>query len=129
MAAEKEQMLPWLRSGTEALIATAPVTLSLEMYSRVADGKGGHKLTHIGNREEQTFFIAEPYHSGWRDQTRIVEGTYTLNEAMLVGVWNAEIGLHDRFSYRGEDWYVESLMFDNDYEKRARIMLLEAQAL
>lgn len=128
MAAEKEQMLPWLRSGTTALIATAPVTLELEIYTRTGDGEGGFDLVKTGTREPQTFFIAEPYHSGWRDQTKIVEGTYTLNEAMLVGEWNAVIGLHDRFTHNGELWFVEALMFDNDYEKRARVMLLESQS-
>lgn len=127
MAAEKAQMLPWLRSGTTALIRTAPVDIELEKFIMVPDGQGGKTKTADGKRAIQTFFIAEPYHSGWRDQSTIVEGTYTLSEAMLVGEWNAVIGLNDEFTYRGLRWYVESLMFDNDYEKRARIMQLEAQ--
>lgn len=117
-----QSLLPRMRADTSRFIALAPVQLELSINDMVDDGTGGRKRTPNGARAPQVFTLLEPGGSNYGPKLSQAEGTYTTYDFMLLGEWDAAIGLYDEFEYMGRTYRVENILPNNGYEVRAMVL-------
>lgn len=121
-------LLARLRADTVRFISFSPVTLTLRMYDIIDDGTGGKKEVFVGNRPPQVFTLLEPSSSNYKMKSTQPEGTNTVYDYMLLGKHDAVIGLYDEFTYDGNEYRVENILSENDYERRAVVLRTGARA-
>jgi hypothetical protein len=107
------------RKLTHAFILTQPVELALVPRQRVKKPAGGWAYEEQAPRAPQTMRLVEP--SGWPRPTVTQDGIERVVDFMLLGDWDAEIGLYDRFTHDGAEWEVIDLMHFNGWERRASV--------
>lgn len=121
-------LLTRLRNDTKRFISFAPVTLTLRSYSIANDGTGGKKEVFAGNRPPQVFTLLEPSSSNYKLKATQPEGTNTIYDYMLLGEYDAVIGLYDEFTYDGNEYRVENILSENGYERRAVVLRTGARS-
>lgn len=107
------------RRLTVAFIDTQPVPLVLTPRIRVKQPSGGMKLEEQPPRAEQTFRLVEP--SNPARPTRTADGVERVVEFLLLGSYDAQIGVYDVFYHAGGDWEVIFLYHFNGWEHRAEV--------
>lgn len=110
------------RKLTTAFIKTQPVVLTLHPRERVKQPAGGFTWTTDpeGPRDPQTMRLNEPTLGVGNTRPTITQdGIERVVEFILLGAWDAEIGVYDVFDHGGGRWEVVQLVHDNGYERRA----------
>jgi hypothetical protein len=110
------------RRITEVYIQTKPVSIILTPRVRTKTVSGGQEWVEQADRVAQIMRIIEPGDSGAREPLRTSDGIERSLDYILLGRYNAEIGLYDRFTYEDDECEVVSLMHNNGYEIRAYIV-------
>lgn len=109
------------RRNTAAFIDADPTVLVLTPRIQQKTTTGGFQWVDQPPRDPQRFKIIES-NSRARTDVRVIGGTQHQVEFTLLGNWNAVIGAHDIFEYRGSEWEVLSLEYFNGYEQRAAVI-------
>lgn len=104
---------------TAAFIATSPIELVLTPYGRTETPTGGYIEGALPARPMQTFKLIQLSENA--DPVLGQDGIMRRMDFTLLGLWDAEIAVRDRFSYKGGDFTVEALMMDLEYETRALV--------
>lgn len=115
-------LLPRMRADTLRFIRMAPMTITLRKSTKESDGSGGQVVVADGTRPAQVFTLLEPRNSNYLQKLTTAEGTNTTYDFMLLGEWNAVVGLNDEFTYDGLVYRVENILPNNGYETRAMVL-------
>lgn len=107
------------RALTHTFIDTMPVVVTLIPRSKEPKPAGGFTWVDDEPREPQTMRLIEP--SSYPNPVLNVDGIERRIEFELLGEWDAEIGVYDRFDHDGRRWEVISLIPANGYEQRANV--------
>lgn len=94
------------------------VTLTPRTQARSTTG--GFTWTNGVPRAPQKFHFIERV-SNAQPRTRVVGGEQREEDVTLLGLWDAQIVVHDIFTLKGTDWEVVAV-HDNDYEIRATVI-------
>lgn len=115
-------LLVRMRDDTNRFIAVAPVEIELDTFTVEDDGTGGKRTISSGTRPPQVFTLLEPRSSGYGEKLTMPEGTNSKFDFMLLGVWDAMIGMKDQFVMDGLVYRVENILPNNGYETRAMVL-------
>jgi hypothetical protein len=107
------------RKNTKAFIETAPVCVTLIPRERAKQPTGGVKWAELAPREKQTLRLIEPPSPAL--PVRTVDGIQRQVNFILLGEWDAELGVYDIFDLDGHKWEVVQLIHDNGWERRAEV--------
>jgi hypothetical protein len=107
------------RKLTHAFIQTQPVELTLIPRERVKQPAGGWAYVDGAPRAPQTMRLVEP--SSWPRPTATADGIERTVDFILLGDWDAELGLFDHFAHDGATWEVVDLLHFNGWERRALV--------
>lgn len=105
---------------THAFILTQPVTLALVPRAKLKQPGGGFAWQDLPPRAPQVMRLIEPSNSGPKP-TVTTNGVEREVEFILLGEWDATIGLFDTFTHAGYDWEVVQLYHHNGWETRAAV--------
>ncbi len=106
---------------TTAFINTQPISVALTPRQKVRTPTGGAKLEELAPRDPQTMRLVEPP----KPQLEIaLDGIQREVEFLLLGEYDAELGVYDTFSHDGHDWEVVQLYHFNGWERRAAVARL-----
>lgn len=110
------------RKITKGFIAAQPVMITLVPRAQVKQPSGGTRWENGEPRVAQTMKIIEPTLGvGNTRPTVAVDGIERVVEYILLGAWDAVIGVYDTFEHDGGRWEVVQLIHDNGYEQRASV--------
>lgn len=107
------------RRLTDAFIQTQPVFLTLIPRLKVKQPAGGFKWQEQVARQPQTMRLVES--SQIPRPVVTADGIQREIEMMLLGAWDANIGMFDIFNYDQRDWEIVSLAHFNGWEQRAQV--------
>lgn len=82
---------------------------------------GGKTWTDGAPRAPQRFHVIERVSSA-RIDTRVPGGEMRAEDFTLLGYWDAEIEVKDHFYFQGGHWEIQSIEFENGYERRASVI-------
>jgi hypothetical protein len=108
------------RRLTVAFIRTQPLVVVLTPRERVKQLTGGFIWRELAVRPPQTMRLVEP--GPPMMSTRASEGEVLSLSWMLLGEWDAVMGLHDIFRLNGNLWEVLGLYPFNGWERRAEVV-------
>lgn len=107
------------RRITTAFIATQPVPIVLIPRLKTKQPTGGTTWVKQPARAAQTLRLVEPPSSG--PPTRTADGINRVVEFMIMGEYDASIGVYDIFDHDGGTWEVVYLYHFNGWERRAEV--------
>lgn len=107
------------RRITKAFINTMPEAIVLTPRVRVKQTGGGYKWTDGSDRPVQTLRLVEP--GSYPIPVRTVDGIEREVLFMLLGEYDAAMGVYDVFVHDGAYWEVVFLYKDNGWERRAEV--------
>lgn len=109
------------RAITKALVDSDYEEITLTPHTRNRTTTGGFTMEPGAPREPQRFHVVEKV-SNAAVNNRVAGGSQTERQYTLLGYWDAEVEVHDKFEYNGGQWEVVELEWDNGYEKRAAVI-------
>lgn len=111
------------RRLTQRFIQTSPSYIRLTPYERLPDDQGAWRLAAGEVRHTQRFRLIEGGSVGTNvaAQATSVDGIIREVEFELLGSYDAEIDLYDRFSLGDVEYEVTQVWPDNGYERRASV--------
>lgn len=104
---------------TTAFIRTQPVEIVLTPREKRKQPSGGTKWEDMPAREVQTLRLVEPPSPD--RPTRTADGIERVVEFLLLGEFDASIGVYDVFDHAGGRWEVVFLYHFNGWERRAEV--------
>jgi len=110
------------RNITLGFIMSAPVELVLTPHAKTATSAGGWTHTAATDRALQTFRIIDASALGLPSPTKSLDGVERKYDYMLLGEYDAVVGVGDTFTYDGRAHEVIELMFNLEYEVRAKVV-------
>lgn len=113
--------LPTQRKITSAFIDFLPVTVVLTPRERTKQPGGGVRLVEQAPRAPQTMTLVEPTITQGTRPAVTLDGIERTVDFVLLGEWDATIGLYDVFDYGGSRWEVVDLIYFNGWERRALV--------
>lgn len=111
------------RKLTHTFILTRPITVVLKPRVKQRQPSGGFAWANGVPRAPQVMRLCDPPTVA-QEMPRPVnaqDGVQRTIEFMLLGEWNAEIGINDVFEYDGHQWEIIQLAQDNGWERRASV--------
>lgn len=114
------------RKLTHEFIMTMPVTITLRPRNKVKTPAGGFTWQETVPRAAQVMRLCEPSTMGGGMPRPIVttDGIQREIEFMLLGEWDASIGVNDVFTHDGHDWEIVQVAQSNGWEQRALVTRL-----
>lgn len=109
------------RELTAAFIAADFELITLIPRIEVTTGTGGRTWEDGVARVPQAFHVIERVSSA-RINTRVPGGEHGEEDFTLLGAWDVVIEVKDRFDFRGAQWEVSRVDWDNGYERRASVI-------
>lgn len=106
------------RALTAAFVDANFETIVLTPRTRVKTTTGGIKFTDQAPRAPQRFHVVET-NSRAAVNPRVQGGSQDETQFSLVGYWDAQVAVHDRFVWNGEECEVAAVELFNGYEQRA----------
>lgn len=110
------------RRMTRAFIQTSPVTVSLIPYEKQSDDTGNWNYIAHAPRQDQVVKLVEPTLQSEREPAPTIDGIVREPTFELVGLYDLEIALFDRFILDTVEYEVIHLWVDNGWEKRASVI-------
>lgn len=108
---------------TKAFIDTMPVELVLTPRTRVKTATGGVEFIEGTPREPQIMRFIE-YNSEIGQAPEASFGNSArqrYSQYELLAEWNANLEVYDIFEFGDDKWNVIEFLYDNGWEKRARV--------
>lgn len=112
------------RRLTKLLIKRDPRPIRLTPYERLADDMGGWRYVKGDARPTQRFKFIESGQPGTNAATNAtgIDGVLREIEFEMLGEWDAEVTLYDRFEWDGDEFEVVQIWPDNGWEKRSSVV-------
>lgn len=112
------------RRLTKLFIKMDPRGIRLTPYQRLADDMGGWRYVKGEIRPTQDFKFIESGQPGTNAATNAtgIDGVLREIEFEVVGPWDADITLYDRFEMGGDEFEVVQIWPENGWEKRASVV-------
>lgn len=112
------------RAQTAEFISANVVTLSLDRYEPLGSGDD-REVTYISTRSSQQFRLIDSPRFASRsagsepDSPESENGEQHVLAFVLLGEYDAEFGVDDRFALDGFEYVIREVLPDNGYERRA----------
>lgn len=112
------------RRLTKLFIKIDPREIRLTPYQRLDDDLGGWRYVAGDTRPTQRFKFIESGQPGTNAARNATgsDGILREIEFEIVGFWDADITLYDRFTMEGDEFEVVQIWPDNGWEKRASVV-------
>lgn len=111
------------RDLTKAFIDTMPIELILTPRTRTKTSSGGFLFVNGSPRAPQIMRLVE-YNSEIGQGPEASFGNSArqrYSQYQLLAEWDALLEVDDIFSYDNDDWNVVEMLYNNQWEKRARV--------
>lgn len=111
------------RKLTHEFILTQPVTIVLQPRVKVRGTAGGFIWQNTLPRPPQVMRLIEPSTVQTTAPGPVIgnDGIQREIKFLLLGEWDAVIGLHDVFEYQDHHWEIVQLAYNNGWKRLASV--------